>query len=65
MNIDEELKKFTEGFAYKAPEYTYNRFRDLPPLGGKVRVIADNPEEQHLADQLTKLINEYKKNYDN
>ena len=58
-DIEEEMKKFEQGFSYKPPEYKYNLFRQMlkERPRGKVKIIANDPEEQHLADQLTLLVN--------
>lgn len=60
--IEEEMKKFTEGFAYRSPKWKYNMVRqalkEMPK--NPIRIIADNPEEQHLADQLALIVNHYR-----
>jgi len=63
---DEEMKKFTEGFAYKAPKFEHNMIRKLlnERPKGKISIIADDPEEQHLADQLALIVNHYREEED-
>lgn len=58
--IEEEMRKFTEGFAYKPRKYPYNYFRDcLKMMNGKATIIADDPQDQEIADQLTTIVNQY------
>lgn len=60
--IEEEMRKFVMGFQYKPREYPYNYFRKrLRKMDGKISIIADNHEEQHIADQLSLIVNAYLK----
>ncbi len=62
LDIDEEMKKFTEGFSYKPKEYPYNCFREiLKEMNGTVTIVADNPKDQEIAKQLSNIVNHYLK----
>jgi hypothetical protein len=55
--IEEEIKALEEASA-KVPAYAFNSIRPLlRKMKGQIEIVADSPEEQHLADQLALLMN--------